>query len=152
MNFVKMHGLGNDFVLLDYYKQVPDLDFPELARVLCHRQFGVGGDGLVLLLSSEVADAKMRIFNPDGSEPEMCGNAIRCIARYVYDRGYVAHTPMRIETLAGILTLQLALDETREVQGVRVDMGEPILEPQLIPVLTQGVPVIAATLEVGGTA
>lgn len=148
MNFIKMHGLGNDFVFLDCFKQVPDLDFAELARELCHRQFGVGGDGLALVLSSEVADARMRIFNSDGSEPEMCGNAIRCLARYVYDQGYARVNPLRIETLAGVLTVQLALAQDGSVQGVRVDMGEPILKPQLIPVLTQGEPVIGASLSV----
>ncbi len=149
-----MHGLGNDFVILDYFYAHPEIDaidHSELARKLCHRQFGVGGDGLVMVLPSERAAARMRIFNPDGSEPEMCGNAIRCLARYAYDRGYVQENPLTVETLAGILTLQLTLT-AGEVTGIRVDMGEPMLEPAEIPVLAAGEPVVAQTLSVEGTA
>ncbi|MHB1651121.1 MAG: diaminopimelate epimerase [Desulfitobacteriaceae bacterium] len=155
MEFVKMHGLGNDFVFLDHFFVSPEVDYPELARKLCHRQFGVGGDGLAVILPSEVADVRMRIFNPDGSEPEMCGNAIRCLARYVYDQKYVTHNPVQVETLAGILSLQLTLVEG-EVIGVRVDMGEPILKPELVPVRSSDeeaiavIAVIADTLVVDG--
>ena len=149
MEFVKMHGLGNDFVFLDHFSVAADEDYPKLAKKLCHRQFGIGGDGLAVILPSKVADARMRIFNPDGSEPEMCGNAIRCFARYVYDRGIVIHNPMRVETLADVLTLGLNIQEG-QVQGVRVDMGEPILRADLIPVLGQGEPVLGQPLEVLG--
>jgi len=154
MLFVKMHGLGNDFVFLDLFAKRDSSDsdsthYSELARKLCQRQFGVGGDGLVLVLPSTKADARMRIFNPDGSEPEMCGNAIRCFARYVYDQGYVKKNPLKVETLAGILELELTL-EGDKVTGVRVDMGEPILKPELIPVLAQKEPVVGATLQVNG--
>ncbi|MGI1659120.1 MAG: diaminopimelate epimerase [Desulfitobacterium sp.] len=152
MEFVKMHGLGNDFVFLDQFESATDLidrSYSELALKLCHRQFGVGGDGLIVVLPSEQADAKMRIINSDGSEPEMCGNGIRCFARYIYDRGYVKKNPLQVETLAGILTLQLALEGDR-VTGVKVDMGEPILNPELIPVKVQGEPVVAETLQVEG--
>ncbi|WP_407307533.1 diaminopimelate epimerase [Desulfosporosinus sp. SB140] len=151
MEFVKMHGLGNDFVFLDHFSVTLDgnVDYPELARKLCHRQFGVGGDGLVVILPSKVADARMRIINSDGSEPEMCGNGIRCFARYVYDQGIVKHNPMRVETLAGVLTLGLDIQEG-QVLGVRVDMGEPILRADLIPVLGQGEPVVGQTLQVLG--
>jgi diaminopimelate epimerase len=144
-----MHGLGNDFVFLDHFAVATDEDYPELAKQLCHRQFGIGGDGLVVILPSTVADARMRIINSDGSEPEMCGNGIRCFARYVYDHGIVNHNPMRVETLAGVLTIQLTIKEA-QVQGVRVDMGEPILRADLIPVLGQGEPVVGETLEVLG--
>jgi len=151
MEFIKMYGLGNDFVFLDHFSVTPDgdVDYPELAKKLCHRQFGIGGDGLAIILPSETADAKMRIFNPDGSEPEMCGNAIRCCARYVYDLGSVIHDPMLVETLAGVLKLNLFIKEG-QVQGVQVDMGEPILRSDLIPVLCQGEPVVGQSLEVLG--
>lgn len=154
MDIVKMHGLGNDFVFLDHFHAQPENgdpegNYPELARKLCHRQFGVGGDGLIVILPSDFADARMRIFNPDGSEPEMCGNGIRCFARYIFDRGYVQKNPIKAETLAGILTLNFKI-EADAVQGVRVDMGEPILKASLIPVLAQGDPVMGAQLEVKG--
>lgn len=144
-----MHGLGNDFVLLDYFLTTPPTNCPDLARKLCHRQFGIGGDGLLVVLPSETADVRMRIFNPDGSEPEMCGNGIRCLARYVYERGYVEHNPVKVETLAGILSLQLRLEEDR-VQSIRVDMGEPILAPELIPVHAAGERAVRETLKVEG--
>jgi len=147
-----MHGLGNDFVFIDHFdKQSEEKqpDYPELARKLCHRQFGVGGDGLIVVLSSQVADARMRIFNSDGSEPEMCGNGIRCFARYIYDKGYVQKNPLKVETLAGILTLNLKL-EAGEITGVQVNMGEPILKAELIPILAQGEPIVGAQLEAKG--
>lgn len=154
MEIVKMHGIGNDFVFIDHFHKQPregqpEGDYPELARKLCHRQFGVGGDGLIAVLPSDVADARMRIFNLDGSEPEMCGNGIRCFARYISDKGYIKKNPLQVETLAGILTLHLIV-EGGKVAGVRVDMGEPILKSDLIPVLTQGEPVIGVKLEVEG--
>ena len=149
MKFIKMHGLGNDFVFLDHFSVSTDVNYPNLAEKVCHRQFGVGGDGLAVILPSKVADAQMRIFNPDGSEPEMCGNAIRCFARYVYDQAIVTNNPMKVETLAGVLTLDLNIQEG-QVQGVRVDMGEPILRPDLIPVQGQGESVVGQSLEVLG--
>lgn len=149
MKFIKMHGLGNDFVFLDHFSVSKDVDYPKLAKELCHRQFGIGGDGLAVILPSNVADARMRIYNPDGTEPEMCGNAIRCFARYVYDQGLVIKDSMRVETLAGVLTIDLEIKDG-QVQAVRVDMGEPILQADLIPVLAQEEPVVAQTLEVGG--
>ncbi|HZK86241.1 MAG TPA: diaminopimelate epimerase [Desulfosporosinus sp.] len=149
MKFIKMHGLGNDFVFLDHFSVATDVDYPELAKKLCHRQFGIGGDGLVVIMPSKIADARMRIINSDGSEPEMCGNGIRCFARYVYDQRIVLHNPIRVETLAGVLTVHLNIKDD-QVQGARVDMGEPILRADLIPVLGQGEPVVGATLEVLG--
>jgi len=149
VEFVKMHGLGNDFVFLDHFSIPADVDYTELARKLCHRQFGIGGDGLIIILPSKVADARMRIINSDGSEPEMCGNGIRCFARYVYDQGIVKHNPMRVETLSGVLTLKLNI-QNNQVHGVQVDMGEPILRADLIPVLGQGEPVVGQSLEVLG--
>jgi diaminopimelate epimerase len=154
MEIIKMHGLGNDFVFIDHFHKQPaegqpEEVYPELALRLCHRQFGVGGDGLIAVLPSKEADARMRIFNLDGSEPEMCGNGIRCFARYIYDMGYVKKNPLQVETLAGILTLQLEISGGK-VTGVRVDMGEPILKPGLIPVLAETEPVIGAKLGVDG--
>jgi len=150
VEFIKMHGLGNDFVFLDHFSvSDEDVDYPELARKLCHRQFGIGGDGLVVVLPSNVADARMRIFNSDGSEPEMCGNGIRCFARYVYDQGIMISDPMLVETGAGILKLNLFIKEG-QVQGVQVDMGEPILRADLIPVLGEGEPVVGQSIEVLG--
>ncbi|AFM01636.1 diaminopimelate epimerase [Desulfitobacterium dehalogenans ATCC 51507] len=151
MEIVKMHGLGNDFVFIDHFVSAPaeTLDYPELSRKLCHRQFGVGGDGLIVVLPSEKADARMRIFNSDGSEPEMCGNGIRCFARYIYDQGHVTKNPLQVETLAGILTLHLTV-EGDKVTGVRVDMGEPILKPEQVPVLILGESVVGAKLSMDG--
>ena len=154
MNIVKMHGLGNDFILVDHFHEQfsngqLEVDYNELARKLCHRQFGVGGDGLIAVLPSQVAEARMRIFNTDGSEPEMCGNGIRCFARFVFDKGYVKKNPFQVETLAGILTLHLNIVDD-QVVGVRVDMGEPILKPSLIPVRAEGEPVVGAKLSVDG--
>lgn len=154
MKFTKMHGLGNDFIFLDHFLGAEELgaeerDYAALARKLCHRQFGIGGDGLIAVLPSQVADVRMRIINSDGSEPEMCGNGIRCLARFAYDRGYVKSNPLKVETLAGVLTLYITL-ENGQVEGVRVDMGEPILEAEHIPVQVPGHPVLDAVLEVGG--
>lgn len=150
MKFIKMHGLGNDFVILNHYSGASlSMDYPELARKLCHRQFGIGGDGLVVILPSESADARMRIFNPDGTEPEMCGNGIRCFARYVYDQKIVRSNPMTVETGAGILKPKLHIKDG-QVEGVQVDMGEPVLRAKLIPVIGEGEPVVLQPITVLG--
>ncbi|MFO0913511.1 MAG: diaminopimelate epimerase [Pirellulales bacterium] len=132
LRFTKMHGAGNDYVYVNGFDQpLPD-DIPELARRISDRHFGVGGDGLILILPSQSADARMRMYNADGSEAEMCGNGIRCVAKFVYDHRLCHRDELKIETGAGVLSLQL------ETQGgvarrVRVDMGEPILEGKRIP-------------------
>ena len=127
-----MHGAGNDYIYVNCFEEtVPD-DIPSLARAISHRRFGVGGDGLVLICPSEVADARMRMFNADGSEAEMCGNAIRCVAKYVYDHGISRSENLKIETGAGVLELELFIADGK-VDRVRVDMGEPILVPALVP-------------------
>ncbi len=150
MKFTKMHGLGNDFIFVDYFKtEIPDLDFSGLAIDLCDRNFGIGADGLVLVLASNAADARMRIFNPDGSEPEMCGNAIRCFAKYLYDRGLVLDNPLTVETLRGVLTLEMQV-EGGLVESVKVDMGEPILKPEHIPTTGTGDMVLNYPLIVDG--
>jgi len=138
MRFVKMHGIGNDYICIDCFAQTV-VNPADLARRISDRHFGVGGDGLILILPSDTADAKMRIFNADGSEAEMCGNGIRCVAKYVHDHGISSNNPLRIETSAGIKTISLTLNEQNKVILATVDMGEPILEPSKIPVkISQG--------------
>ena len=137
MEFTKMHGIGNDFIIINGFRQVPN-DPGALARRLCARRFGVGADGLILALPSEIADARMRVINADGGEPEMCGNGIRCLGKYLWDSGIVRKNPMRVETLAGVLTLALALDAAGEARTVTVDMGAPRLKPAEIPVNAPG--------------
>lgn len=132
MRFTKMHGAGNDYVYLDGFAQAPPSDPAALAKRISDRHFGVGGDGLVLILPSDKADARMRMFNADGSEAEMCGNAVRCVAKYLYDHGLARKTTLTIETGRGILSLELHLADGR-VDRVRVDMGEPILAARQIP-------------------
>lgn len=139
MRFVKMHGAGNDYVYVSGFDQPLPRDLPELARRMADRHFGVGGDGLIAILPSAVADARMQMFNADGSESEMCGNGIRCVAKFVYDHGLARRDRLRIETGAGILTLDLELADGR-VHRVRVDMGQPILTPERIPTTFSGGP------------
>jgi len=129
--FTKMHGLGNDFVLIDCRGKklgTGSEESGELARKLCHRRFGIGADQVLLLHTSKLADFKMTIFNADGSEVEMCGNGIRCFAKYIWDRGLSEKAILSVETVAGIIRPQ------RAGQLVKVDMGEPVLEGRLIPV------------------
>ncbi|MEG6615227.1 diaminopimelate epimerase [Peptococcaceae bacterium 1198_IL3148] len=136
MRFTKVHGLGNDFVLVDYINgnDNPPGDLATLARQVCHRSFGIGADGLVLLWPSNTADFKMQILNSDGSEAEMCGNAIRCVAKYVYDHNIVNKVKISVETLAGIMVPELIV-ENGSVTMVKVDMGQPRLEREQIPVI-----------------
>jgi diaminopimelate epimerase len=128
-----MYGLGNDFVIVDAFTQEV-VNPAQLAPKVCDRNFGVGADGLVLILPSKLREAgfRMRIFNPDGSEPEMCGNAIRCFAKYLYDRGLTDKKEIKVETLAGIIKPKLIMDN-KDVEYVRVDMGEPGLKRSEIP-------------------
>ncbi|SMB94549.1 diaminopimelate epimerase [Thermanaeromonas toyohensis ToBE] len=149
LRFTKMHGLGNDFVLVNGFRERIERDMAELARRLCDRRFGVGSDGLIFLLPSQVADLKMRMFNPDGSEAEMCGNGIRCLARLAYEEGLVQGRVIRVETLAGIVVPELIL-EGDKVSQVRVDMGEPRFFRREIPMLGEGDTAIEAPLEVNG--
>ena len=135
MKFTKMHGIGNDFVVIDCFNNTV-LDPVKATEILTHRRFGIGGDGLILALPSTVADARMRIFNSDTSEAEMCGNGIRCLGKFLYDMGLCRKNPMTIETLAGILTLSLELEDDK-VSQVTVDMGKPRLVPSEIPVASE---------------
>ena len=149
MEFTKMHGLGNDFIVVYGEQELPH-NASELAVSLCHRFFGIGADGLVYILPSDIADFKMRIMNSDGSEAEQCGNAIRCVAKYVYDHGYVAEDKITIETLgAGAQHVQLQVKDGN-VEKVTVDMGEPILDGVQIPTTLQGNPIVNQPLEVEG--
>lgn len=126
-----MHGIGNDYIYFNCFNQT--IDNPEELSVFASdRHFGIGGDGIVLILPSKVADAKMRMFNADGSEGKMCGNAVRCIAKYLYDNKMTDKKLITLETLAGIKTLELEVKDG-EVERVKVDMGAPILEGKLIP-------------------
>jgi diaminopimelate epimerase len=149
MNFTKMNGLGNDFVVIAGEQQLPD-DVADLAIRLCNRFFGIGADGLVYILPSEVADFRMRIINSDGSEAEQCGNAIRCVAKYVYDNGLTDKEEITIETLgAGAQRVQLTV-QGGEVSSVRVDMGEPILGGLQVPTTIDAERVIEHPIEVDG--
>jgi diaminopimelate epimerase len=132
MHFTKMHGAGNDYVYVDCFAETLPTDPAELARRISDRRFGVGGDGLILICPTDRADAEMRMFNADGSYSEMCGNGIRCVAKYVYDHAICRSNPLRIESAGRIFTLELNL-EHGSVASVRVDMGEPILTPSQIP-------------------
>lgn len=134
IKFTKMQGLGNDYVYIDAINQKIENE-SSLAQFVSNRHFGIGSDGLILICNSEVADFKMRMFNSDGSEAEMCGNGIRCVGKFVYDKGLTNKTTLKIETLAGIKELKLNLKEGK-VEKVRVDMGEPILEAEKIPVVS----------------
>lgn len=135
MKFTKMHGLGNDYVYIDAIHQKVENE-SSLAQFVSNRHFGVGSDGLILICESDVADFKMRMFNSDGSEAEMCGNGIRCVGKFAYDNGLTNKTTLTIETLAGIKKLQLNIKEGK-VETARVDMGEPILSPKEIPVISE---------------
>lgn len=133
MRFTKMHGLGNDYVYLDGVNQdLSVYDLPELSRILSDRHFAVGGDGIILILPSETADFHMRILNSDGSEAEMCGNGVRCFAKFVYEHGLTAQTELTVETAAGLIKPSLTVEKGK-VTWVRVDMGEPRLTRGLIP-------------------
>jgi diaminopimelate epimerase len=133
MRFTKMHGAGNDYVYVNCFEEPLPPDPSELAQKIADRHYGVGGDGLILICPSQTADARMRMFNADGSESEMCGNGVRCVAKYVYDHGISRRNPLKIETGRGVLSMDLELVGDR-VARVRVDMGEPILQPAKIPV------------------
>lgn len=149
LRFTKMQGIGNDYVYV--WGTVPPVqDIQRLARVVSHRRFGVGGDGLILILPSEQADFQMRIFNADGSEGRMCGNGIRCVGKYVHDRGLTDKTHLLVETLSGIRELWLHLNGQGQTESVTVDMGKPIWDPAAIPVDTSLPRFVAQPVTAGG--
>lgn len=145
IRFTKMHGIGNDYIYIDCMESTPER-LPELAREMSDRHMGVGGDGIVLICPSEVADFRMRMFNNDGSEARMCGNASRCIAKYVHDHNLTHKDTISLETLSGVKVLSLNM-EGDEVVSVTVDMGEPSLEKVEIPVISDSDRVIEQKME-----
>lgn len=155
MRFTKMHGCGNDYVYVDCTKEMIS-DIEQTAIEVSDRHFGIGSDGLILILPSEQADFRMDMYNADGSRGKMCGNGIRCVAKYVYDHGLTEQTQITVETLSGVKTLDLTVEDGK-VSKVCVDMGEPILVPSDVPVdptilgLAADVrePIVGKTLSVG---
>lgn len=148
MKFTKMHGIGNDYVYVNCFKE--SVKNPaEVSKFVSDRHFGIGSDGLILISPSAIADFRMNIYNADGSQAEMCGNGIRCVAKYVYDYGLTDKTEISVETLAGIKYLRLQV-ENGKVASVEVNMGAPILEPKEIPVAVEESPVVNVPVEVKG--
>lgn len=135
VRFTKMHGAGNDYIYIDATRETPE-NLPELSRRMSDPHFGIGSDGLVAVMPSDIADFRMRMFNSDGSEAEMCGNASRCIAKFVYEKGLTDKESVTLETLAGIKVLHLHVRDGI-VESVTVDMGAPVLEPASVPVLSR---------------
>jgi diaminopimelate epimerase len=150
LRFWKLQGCGNDYIYVDCFHEAIPHDPPGLSRAISDRHFGVGADGLILICPSDKADARMRMFNADGSESEMCGNGVRCVAKYVYDHGLVRKPQLSVETGRGVLTLDLEISGGT-VRQVRVDMGEPILEAERIPTTLAGNPPRDVELPVPGT-
>lgn len=148
INFTKMHGAGNDYIYIDCFEQQID-DLGALSRRLSDRHFGVGGDGVILVCPSDVADAKMRMFNADGSEGRMCGNGIRCVGKFVYEKRGVKKPVLTIETLAGIKTLKMNAEDG-EVSSITVDMQAPGLNPDSIPTVLPGENVIDRPIIIDG--
>ena len=144
MKFVKMHGAGNDYVYVNCFTQPSPKNAAEVAIAVSHRRFGVGADGLILVEPSTVADARMRMFNADGSESEMCGNGIRCVAKLVHDHGICKRDKLRIETGAGVLSLDLKI-KNGLAELITVDMGEPITTPEKVPTTLSQSPVVDLT-------
>jgi len=149
MRFTKMHGLGNDYVYLDCVRNPQPSDPAQLAVAVSDRHFGIGSDGLILICKSEVADARMRMFNADGSESEMCGNGLRCVAKFVHDHGIAVKPKLAIETGRGVLTVELEIIAGK-AERVRVNMGEPILESAKIPTTLPGDPPVDVSFEADG--
>jgi diaminopimelate epimerase len=149
VRFTKLQGAGNDYIYVDCFRDKPPTHPAKLSVAMSDRHFGVGGDGLILIYPSEVADARMRMFNADGSEAEMCGNGLRCVAKYVYDHGIAAKKQLRIETGRGILMVDLEI-ENGKARRATIDMGEPILTADRIPTTLPGNPPKEVPLQVGG--
>ena len=148
MKFTKMHGLGNDYVYVNCFEEKID-NPPAVARFVSDRHFGIGSDGLIMINPSKTADFEMEMNNADGSRGEMCGNGIRCVAKYVYDYGLTDKTQISVETLGGIKYLDLTVEDG-EVSLVKVDMGKPELEADLIPIISEREQVIDEPIEVDG--
>ena len=148
MKFTKMHGLGNDYVYVNCFEEKID-NPPAVARFVSDRHFGIGSDGLIMINPSKTADFEMEMYNADGSRGEMCGIGIRCVAKYVYDYGLTDKTQISVETLGGIKYLDLTVEDGK-VSLVKVDMGKPELEADLIPIISEREQVIDEPIEVDG--
>lgn len=148
MKFTKMQGLGNDYVYVNCFEEKIE-NPPAVARYVSDRHFGIGSDGLIMINPSEVADFEMEMYNADGSRGEMCGNGIRCVAKYVYDYGLTDKTQISVETLGGIKYLDLTVEDGKVVL-VKVDMGKPELKSDLIPIISENEKVIDEPIEVDG--
>ena len=148
MKFTKMHGIGNDYIYVNCFEEEIPADPAALSRRLSDRHFEIGSDGLILIRPTENGDAMMDLYNADGSRAMMCGNGIRCVGRYVYERGIAKKETLRIDTLSGVKTLHLDV-ANGTVQSIEVDMGEPVLEPASIPVLLPGERAVSVPVEMG---
>ncbi len=148
MKFTKMHGIGNDYIYVNCFEEVVN-DPERLAIVMSRPHFGVGSDGLILIEPSDTADFGMRVYNADGSEADMCGNGIRCVGKYVYERGLTDKTELTIDTKGGLRVIQLEVEGGKVVR-VKVDMGTPELNPRLIPVNLPGELVLRHRLQIMG--
>ncbi|MGC3970415.1 MAG: diaminopimelate epimerase [Pirellulales bacterium] len=147
MKFTKMQGAGNDYVYVDCFANPMPADPAKLATIVADRHYGIGGDGLILVCPSDKADARMRMFNADGSESEMCGNGVRCVAKFVHDHGIAEKTPLKIETGNGVLEIALEV-KNGKAERATVDMGQPILQAAKIPVALKGVAADARVVDV----
>ncbi len=152
--FLKVHGLGNDFIIMDDRKGKIKArsDYPRLAEKLCSRNFGIGADGLVFILDSVDHDIKFKVFNSDGSEAQMCGNAIRCFAKYLYENKIVDKRKIRVETMAGTIVPEVITDSKDMVHSTRVDMGEPVLLCSDVPFISENKHSVEESLQVNGRA
>lgn len=148
-NFTKMHGAGNDYIYVNCFKEKVE-DINATAKAVSDRHFGIGSDGLVLICPSDIADFRMDMYNSDGTQAEMCGNATRCVGKYVYDKGLTDKTTVTLETLAGIKILKLNLNDKGEVETVCVNMGQPELVPKNIPINSELDRFIQQPVEVDG--
>lgn len=148
LKFTKMQGCGNDYVYISTFDQTVE-DLSSVAKKLSDRHFGIGGDGVIFVCPSDVADGKMRMFNEDGSEGRMCGNGVRCVAKFLYDHGLARKETLTVETLSGIKTITLTM-ESGEVVGATVDMGKAETNPSQIPVLLEGEEIINRPITIGG--
>ena len=151
MKFTKMHGCGNDYVYIDGAAwKIPQEDKPRMVRFLSDRHFGIGGDGVIFINPAEAADFEMEMYNADGTRAEMCGNGIRCVAKYVHDKGLTDKKRISIVSAGQVKHLELTVDQEDKVSLVRVNMGSPILEPERIPVMVPGERAVDVPIRVGG--
>lgn len=150
LSFTKMHGIGNDYIYIDCFKENFTIeDAKKFAPILSDRHFSIGGDGIILIMPSDKADVRMSMFNADGSESEMCGNGIRCVAKYTYDKNINKNNPLKIETLRGILEAKLFIKDG-EVDSVEINMDSPILEGLKIPTTINKNPIIDEPIKING--